>query len=42
MAFGLVDSPSNPDVNPRNELMEITCKLVTELPIFAVKMKLSQ
>jgi hypothetical protein len=42
MAVGLVDPPSNPDMNPRNELMEITCNFVRELPIFALNMKLTQ
>ena len=37
VADGLADPPSNPDVNPRKELMEIPCTLVRELPIFTVK-----
>jgi hypothetical protein len=39
MAVGLADSPSNPDVNPHNELMEIKCTLVRNLTISAVKVE---
>ena len=36
MAVGLADPLSNPDVNPRKELMEM-CTFVRDLPILAVK-----
>ena len=37
MDVGLADPLSNHDVSRRKELMEIKCRVVRDLPIFAVK-----
>jgi hypothetical protein len=37
MADGLAECPSNPGVNTRKELKEMSCTSVRELPLFMVK-----